>query len=109
MSNSLGSRIRDSREARGLSASDLAGLVGVTPTAVWNWEKNGITPRPIAMESIAKTLGVTSEYLRDGKREETANVPVSVPDVLAKAEIEIASLIGVSAGRVKVRFEVLPG
>jgi transcriptional regulator with XRE-family HTH domain len=40
----FGVRVQKAREARGLKASDLARLVGVTPTAVWNWENKGRRP-----------------------------------------------------------------
>lgn len=61
-------RLRDTREARSMSASDLARLLGVTPTAVWNWEKNGVVPRHDTLVQIAQVLGVTTEFLRAGTR-----------------------------------------
>lgn len=109
MAKTISDRIRESREARGLSASGLARLVNVTPTAVWNWEKNGITPRSDALALIARTLGVTAEYLLRGEPRDSADRQESVPDILAQAESLIAASIGVNADRVKVRFEVLPG
>ena len=109
MAKTVSDRIRESREARGLSASDLARLVDVTPTAVWNWEKNGIKPRSDALALIAKTLGVTAEYLMKGEVNGISEGQRSVPDILAEAELQIAASIGVQTDRVKVRFEVLPG
>jgi transcriptional regulator with XRE-family HTH domain len=49
-----------------MSASDLARLAGVTPAAVWNWEKNGVVPRRETLAQVAQVLGVTKEYLRTG-------------------------------------------
>src|SRR5687767_4313195 len=108
MTKSIGDRIRDAREERGFSASKLARLVDVTPTAVWNWEKNGIKPRSGLLASIAKALGVTSEYLLNGSSSSIASQR-PVPTIVAEAESLIAASIGVQADRVKVSFEVLPG
>jgi len=64
--NNFGSRVKVLREARNMSASDLAKLADVTPTAVWNWEKNGVTPRLETLADVAKALDVTVEFLRTG-------------------------------------------
>src|ERR1700675_1712232 len=65
----ISKRIKDTREARGMTASEFARLVGVTPTAVWNWEKNSITHPPPPLEKIAKVLGVSIPFLLTGKEE----------------------------------------
>lgn len=108
MAKKIGDRIREAREARGFSASDLARLVDVTPTAVWNWEKNGIKPRSEVLAQVSKTLGVTTEYLLNGTTGADGGGQRSVPSILAEAESLIAASIGVRVDRVKVRFEVLP-
>ena len=64
--NGFGDRIKTLREARSMSASDLARQAGVTPTAVWNWERNGVTPRLETLVDVAKALDVTVESLRTG-------------------------------------------
>ncbi|WP_133256036.1 helix-turn-helix domain-containing protein [Rhodopseudomonas palustris] len=65
--NGFAGRLRATREARSMSASDLAKLLDVTPTAVWNWEKNDVVPRPDMLSSIAQVLGVTKEFLQNGE------------------------------------------
>lgn len=41
----LGDRIREERERAGLTQSELAALVGVTPRSVGNWERGEMHPR----------------------------------------------------------------
>jgi transcriptional regulator with XRE-family HTH domain len=65
-SNEFSKRLRDTREKRGLSATDLARLTGVTPAAVSNWENKGTEPQSKALNAIAATLGVTKEWLMTG-------------------------------------------
>jgi transcriptional regulator with XRE-family HTH domain len=132
----MGERICEVREMRGFSASDLARLTGVTPTAVWNWEKNGIKPRPPALAALSRSLGVSEEYLLTGwgpppqntklsppgewttspivhprplpPQEATVHEPSkSVDEILTSATIEIAAKIGIAKDRVKLRFEVV--
>jgi len=103
----IGDRIAETRDARGFSASDLARLTGVTPTAVWNWEKNGTTPRPEALASIAKALAVTPEYILTGASEARSG-QTSVPEVINNAEAAIAELSGMPRERVKIRVEFIP-
>lgn len=68
MAKEFSQRLKQTRESRSMSASDLARLVNVTPTAVWNWEKNGVAPRRETLGQIAQVLGVTIEYLRTGAK-----------------------------------------
>src|ERR1041385_5634741 len=77
----ISNRIKETRELRGLTASELARRVGVTSTAVWNWEKNSIRPRPPALEAIARVLGVSVSFLLTGHEEirEVDTAPKPVP------------------------------
>jgi transcriptional regulator with XRE-family HTH domain len=63
---SFADRVTALRQQNALTASDLAKLANVTPAAVWNWEKNGITPRPATVTTLANKLGVTPEFLLTG-------------------------------------------
>ena len=69
MAKNFSQRLKETREARSMSASDLARLADVTPTAVWNWEKNGVVPRRETLAQIAQVLGVTKEFLRTGAKD----------------------------------------
>ena len=64
---SFADRVTALRQQNALTASDLAKLANVTPAAVWNWEKNGITPRPATVSTLANKLGVTPEFLLTGE------------------------------------------
>ncbi|WP_439601868.1 helix-turn-helix domain-containing protein [Devosia sp.] len=98
-------RLIEARNRRGLSPSALARLLKVTPTAVWNWEKNGVRPRAEALASIAKVLGVTEQFLLGGAN--TA-VAADVPAIMEAAEISIAKAMGFDPSRVKLRLEISP-
>lgn len=105
---SLASRIQEAREARGFSASDLARLVGVSPTAVWNWEKNGSKPRSDTLAAIAKALATTPDFLLTGSAQGTASATGTVADIIDQAESQIAIANGVARKRVKIHVELLP-
>jgi transcriptional regulator with XRE-family HTH domain len=104
----IGVRIREAREARGFSASDLARLTGVTSTAVWNWEHNGTRPRANALAAISRALGVTEAYILSGDAHAVgSNVPRNVDSILAAAASQIAEALGIGEDRIKLKFEVL--
>jgi transcriptional regulator with XRE-family HTH domain len=105
----ISKRIKETREARGITASELARLVGVTPTAVWNWEKNSITPRRPALEQIAKVLGVSIPFLLTGKEEigqvdETRTVG-TVASILEDAKAKLVEATGLAPDRIKLNVQ----
>lgn len=59
---SLGQRIRQARRASGLSLRDLASKIGVSPTAISNYERGQDTPRPSVLVRLARALEVESEF-----------------------------------------------
>jgi transcriptional regulator with XRE-family HTH domain len=113
----IAKRIREHREAQNISASAFARLVGVTPTAVWNWEKNAITPRDPALKAIAKALDVSTTFLLTGKehtRESeastaesvaSAGTAESVASILEDAKARLAKVTGVAVERVKLNVQ----
>src|SRR5580704_1921295 len=105
----ISKRIKETREARGMTASELARLVGVTPTAVWNWEKNSITPRRPALEQIAKALGVSIHFLLTGEGgtmqvDETRSVG-TVASILEDAKAKLVEATGLSPDRIKLNVQ----
>jgi transcriptional regulator with XRE-family HTH domain len=62
----VGGQIRHFRELAGLSKSELARRVGVSPTAVHNWEENGVMPRMEVMLKLEKALEVRWTQLMTG-------------------------------------------
>lgn len=49
----VGRRIREARDALGLSQVDFAEWLGYSERAIQSWERNERTPRPRQLESIA--------------------------------------------------------
>ncbi len=57
------SRLRELREAAGLSVRELARRIDQQPTNVSYWERTGQTPRSDVLLPMATALGVTVEEL----------------------------------------------
>jgi transcriptional regulator with XRE-family HTH domain len=112
----LGERIAEARQKRGLSASEFARRMQVTPTAVWNWEKNGITPRNPTLSAIAAMLKVSEEFLRSGDSNAAVAgtvapvdklVGFTVAESIERAKREIALAAGLPIDRVKLSVEFI--
>lgn len=61
---SVGDRIAAWRKHRGLSPQELAKAIGVTASAVYQWEGTGesqTTPSIQNLEALAKALGISME------------------------------------------------
>jgi transcriptional regulator with XRE-family HTH domain len=123
LANGMGGRIREAREAAGITRSALARAVRVTPAAVWNWETNGTVPRPSIVPAIAKALRVTESFVLgvdDAPPQASAGHPLSGattlssrrPDskeftaILERARKEIAALLGIPPNQVLLKVEV---
>ena len=112
----VGGRIKRFRELAGLSKSDLARRVGVSPTAVHNWEENGAMPRMEVMIALEKALEVDFMQLMsaratdddDSQAESAHPAPspgqpeVSRGDRLDQFRRQIAALFEVSPDRVDI-------
>ena len=61
---SVGTRIKEIRESKGLTATELADKVGVAKQTVWKWERD-ITKRPplTTIQIVAEALDVNPAYL----------------------------------------------
>lgn len=62
----MGDRIRQAREAVGLSQAELAERVAVSQPTVWEWENNQSQPKRFRVKRIAKALGRDSEWIERG-------------------------------------------
>jgi transcriptional regulator with XRE-family HTH domain len=112
----IGKRIKQLREAKGLSKSDVARRCHVTTTAVWNWEENGIVARSETFALLASALGVREDFLRTGEgppnppahtdgQTPAALAPRSVAAVIEQARSEIADITGVALSNVRLSVE----
>ncbi len=68
----IGSRLRIAREARGLTASSLAELVGVSRASISLYETGGASPQPEILENIVELLKLPIAYflMPENHREE---------------------------------------
>ena len=64
-----GSRLREAREVRGMTATTLAELVDVTPGAISHYENNRHAPPHRTMEQLADKLGVPTSFFLKPPRE----------------------------------------
>ena len=109
--NKLGHTIRRQRENLGLSKSEFSRRVGVTPTAVHNWEENGVVPRAEMMIEIAKVLGVEprdiTEPISKGESEGFGTVSPRVGrNQLDELKSEVARLFGVDQRQVQITIRL---
>lgn len=58
----VGARLREGREARGLTAAALAGAIGVSRQAISQYEHGSVTPCPEVMGKIVSTLDLPYEF-----------------------------------------------
>ena len=108
----VGSQIKHFRQLAGLSKSDLARRVRVSPTAVHNWEGNGVMPRMEVMLELEKALEVswmqlmTGDDAPDAERARAAPAPdrpeVSRGERLDQFRRQIAALFDVPPDRVEI-------
>jgi transcriptional regulator with XRE-family HTH domain len=112
----VGGRIKRFRKLAGLSKSDLARRVGVSPTAVNNWEENGVMPRMEVLFRLEKALEVSWMQLFsaiasvDDKSEADSTEWAPSPDQpqvsrgerLDQFRRQIAALFEVSPDRVEI-------
>lgn len=82
----IGDRIREAREARKMSQSDLARALGIRPQAVNNWESGATQPRPQKYPDLCRVLGVTRSYLLGEQNLELTNITPG-PDIVKKIPI----------------------
>ena len=61
--NITGARIRDLRMERGLTQTEFADRLGVSPAIISQWENGGRIPRREKLDVIARTFGVDVDYL----------------------------------------------
>ncbi|WP_186057563.1 LexA family protein [Burkholderia gladioli] len=62
----IGTRIRQLREARGLTLQDVANVFGITRASVSEWEHGRSKPDTAKLTKLADMFGTTVPYLLDG-------------------------------------------
>lgn len=59
----IGDKIFDRRRALGLTQTQLAEAMGVTPRAVYSYENSGVVPRGSNRRKLCEVLGISQEFL----------------------------------------------
>ena len=101
-STAFGKRLRRLRKARGLSAIELAGMLGVSRAIVSAWEVRGVLPRQDSLAQLALILGVHPRYLVSGRAVHDSLQTDEAVAILAAARREIAELLGVPEDAVQL-------
>lgn len=60
----IGARLKEAREARGLTSAALSQMLGLSRTAISHYENGDQSPRPEIMERIQQTLNLRPEFFR---------------------------------------------
>lgn len=81
----LGSRIKELRQAKGITQSELGKILNVTDKSISFWETDEKTPRMGKLEELADYFGTTKSYLIDGKINNSYN------NVLSQDEYKLLS------------------
>lgn len=77
--SSTGQRIREKREALGLSQEKLAHEVQVTRNTVASWENKDVIPKGETLDKLALALGITADWILRGDRRRGPSSP-PMPD-----------------------------
>lgn len=84
--DTMGKRITKAREEAGLSKSEVARRIGISPASFGMWEADKTKPRNFELQkALAETLGVTVPWLMSGFGEQSAKV---VEETSAKIQAE---------------------
>ncbi len=74
--NSIGFRIRELRQKKGLTQTELARLIGCAQNTITEWEKRkGRAPGKKLLGKVAKILGVSIDYLLGVEKTDIVQVP----------------------------------
>lgn len=66
----VGLRLKEARDARGIAATSLAELLGVTRAAIYQYESGEQSPRPAIMEKLCAVLNLPTAFFLRSVREE---------------------------------------
>lgn len=107
--SSLAKRVAEKREALGLSQSELARKIGVTPQAIQKVEA-GETKKPRYIVELASALQETPEFLQSGVRKSTAREILPSPNATIGEKVDAGGeripVYGQAVGGVHGEFEL---
>lgn len=88
----LNQRIREMRQAQGMSQVELAGRLGVTKQSVSNWENDNIQPSIEMLVKLAQTLSVSADYLLGLEGRQTLDVSGLSPQAVGHLQLLIEDI-----------------
>jgi transcriptional regulator with XRE-family HTH domain len=86
----IGGRIAEARRKKGWRQEDLAAKIGVTTSAVGQWERGFTMPIMATFDLLPTILDVTREWLLTGNSKEAANKAL---DVLENEMLRLGRLL----------------
>lgn len=99
-------RFREARAKKGVGINQLARLLGVSTTAVSNWQNGKSKPKPEMLTRIAAALDVEADYLDDRSAGPAlSDQPRLVADVLTEARRELAKIMGLPEGKIHLELK----
>lgn len=105
--NDFARRLRELREQKGLTQTELADIVGVTWSAISKYERGIVDNLPYGrMSKLAEALGTSVAYLTSGKRP-LSNLVVDADDNLLYDDAAIVSLYEELNTRPRLREAVI--
>jgi transcriptional regulator with XRE-family HTH domain len=117
MMAAFSARLRENREARGMTRKELAQHLGCAPGTIWNWENSYSYPKPDSIAKLASVLDLTEEFLRTGHDasspdpSETASATDRVEEAFSSMiedfRRKVAFKTGMPPSRVRVSVEFL--
>lgn len=84
----MGPRLRVARENADLTQEELAGRVGVMTRSVKAWESGKTVPRANRLQMLAGILGVSLNWILEGREDEFMESQNAGPEVAMQKELE---------------------
>jgi len=80
--------IKLARMKKGLSVKELASVLGVSSSAVSQWENGSKSPRADKLKAISEALGVSTEYLLGGNENDPVQIDIDRVDKVLLKELQ---------------------
>lgn len=88
----ISERLKEIREKRGLSKKELALKIGVSPSTITRYEKDGRIPKLTILKKISEALNVPINYLLGKEEDIKIGTSLSIEDLSDLPEEAIRSI-----------------
>jgi len=88
----ISERLKEIREKRGLSKKELALKIGVSPSTITRYEKDGRIPKLTILKKISEALNVPINYLLGKEEDVKIGTSLSIEDLSDLPEEAIKSI-----------------